>query len=117
MQSQRSGWFQKGLSYDRSAFIIRTILQQAKHSKRELYFCFVDFKKAFNLVPRESLWQVLERRGMSGRVLFALQSMYKQDKACVLTSEGPTEMFECNIGVKQGCPASPLLFSLLSPES
>ena len=42
--------------------------------------------------------------------------MYKQDKACVLTSEGPTEMFECNIGVKQGCPASPLLFSLYLDE-
>ena len=73
-------------------------------------------KKAFDLVPRESLWQVLERRRMSGRVLSSLQSMYKQDKACVLISEGPTEMFECNIGVKQGCPASPLLFSLYLDE-
>ena len=42
--------------------------------------------------------------------------MYKQDKECVLTSEGPTEMFECNIEVKQGCPASPLLFSLYLDE-
>ena len=42
--------------------------------------------------------------------------MYKQDKACVITSEGPTELFECNIGVKQGCPANPLLFSLYLDE-
>ena len=42
--------------------------------------------------------------------------MYKQDKAGVLTSEGPTELFECNIGVKQGCPATPLLFSLYLDE-
>ena len=108
--------FRKDFRTTDQLFIIRTILQQAKHSKRKLYCCFVDFRKAFDLVPRESLWQVLERRGMSGRVLSSLQSMYKQDKACVLTSEGPTEMFECNIGVKQGCPASPLLFSLYLDE-
>ena len=108
--------FRKDFRTTDQLFIIRTILQQAKHSKRKLYCCFVDFKKAFDLVPRESLWQVLERRGMLGRVLSSLQSMYKQDEACVLTSEGPTEMFECNIGVKQGCPASPLLFSLYLDE-
>ena len=67
------------------------------------------------MIPRESLWRVLEsmeRRGMSGRVRSSFQFMYKQDKACVLTSEGPTDGFGCNLGVKQGCPADPLLFSL-----
>ena len=69
-----------------------------------------------DLVPRESLCQVLEGRGMSRRVLSSLQFMYKQDKACVLTGEGPTDILACNIGVKQGCPAIPLLFSLYLDE-
>ena len=47
-------------------FIIHTLLQQAAHAKRKLYCCFVDFKKAFDLVPRDALWNVLKRRGMSG---------------------------------------------------
>ena len=108
--------FRKDFRTTDQLFIIRTLLQQAKHSKRKLYCCFVDFKKAFDLVPRDSLWEVLKKRGMSGRVLSSLQSMYEQDKACVLTSEGPTAMFDCSIGVKQGCPASPLLFSLYLDE-
>ena len=42
--------------------------------------------------------------------------MYAADKACVLTREGPTDTFACSIGVKQGCPASPLLFGLYLDE-
>ena len=44
------------------------------------------------------------------------RSMYAADKACVLTAEGPTELFECGIGAKQGCPASPLLFNFFLDE-
>ena len=73
IQSQRAGWFQEGLSHINQLFIIRTLLQQAAHEKRGLYCCFVDFKKAFDLVPRDILWNVLKRRGMSGRVLTSLQ--------------------------------------------
>ena len=42
--------------------------------------------------------------------------MYAADKACILTQDGPTDLFDCSIGVKQGCPASPLLFSLYLDE-
>ena len=108
--------FRKDFRTTDQIFIIRTLVQQARHAKRKLYCCFVDFKKAFDLVPRDCLWKVLKQRGMAGRVLSSLQSMYAKDRSCVLTSKGATEMFECSIGVKQGCPASPLLFSLYLDE-
>ena len=76
----------------------------------------MDFKKGSDLVPSESLWQVLKRQGVSRDVFSSLQSIYDQDKACVLTGEGPTEMFEWNVEVKQGCPASVLLLSLYLDE-
>ena len=51
--------------------------------------------------------------GVVGPLLQCLQSMYAQDSAWVLTQDGCTEFFPCTAGVKQGCPASPLLFPLL----
>ncbi len=96
--------------------LIQTLTQQAKNSKRKLYTCFVDFKKAFDLVPCPTLWKVLEDRGMGGKILTSLGSMYAADKACVFTQDSPTELFECGNGVKQGCPASPLLFNLYLDE-
>ncbi len=108
--------FRKDFRTTDQVFLIQTLTQQAKNSKRKLYTCFVDFKKAFDLVPRPTLWKVLEDRGMGGKILTSLRSMYAADKACVLTKDGPTELFECGIGVKQGCPASPLLFSLYLDE-
>ncbi len=73
----------------------------------------MDFKKTFDTIPRDLLWQVLEGLGISGRILECLRSMYRQDQACLHhPEEGFTATFLCRIGVKQGCPLSPLLFSL-----
>ena len=108
--------FRKDFCTTDQLFIVRILLQQAAHEKRGLYCCFVDFTKAFDLVPRDILWNVLKRRGLSGRVLTSLQSMDAVDKAYVFTKDGPSDLFDCSIGVKQGCPLSPLLFSLYLNE-
>ena len=129
LEARASGWaehekcrakgqagFRKDFRTSDQVFIIQTLMSQAKQAKRKLYCCFVDFKKAFDLVPRQTLWSILEQRGMKGKVLSSLQTMYAADKACVLTRDGPTDLFDCSIGVKQGCPASPLLFGLYLDE-
>ncbi len=73
----------------------------------------MDFKKAFDTVPRDLLWQVQEGLGISGRILECLRSMYHQDQACLHhPEEGFTPTFFCRIGVKQGCLLSPLLLGL-----
>ena len=79
---------------------------------RKLHCCFVDFRTAFDSISRERMWQVLHDRGLVGQVISALKSAYESNRACVLTQEGLTDSFPCTIGVKQGCPASPLLFGL-----
>ncbi len=80
---------------------------------KNLYTCFVDFRKTFDTVPREKLWRVLEGIGVGWRFLACLRSMYSQDQACVShPTEGFSNTFPCTIDVKRGCPLSPLLFGL-----
>ncbi len=108
--------FRKDHRTSDQVIVIQALVRQAKQQQRNLYCCFIDFKKALDLIPRQALWSVLERQGMKGKVLSSLQSMYAADKACVLTRDGPTDLFECGIDVKRGCPASPLLFGLFLDE-
>jgi hypothetical protein len=87
--------------------------EQARFKKKQLYTYFVNFKKAFDTVPKDLLWQVLEGLGISGRILECLRSMYRQDQACLHhPKEGLMPTFLYRIGVKQGCPLNPLLFGL-----
>ncbi len=73
----------------------------------------MDFRKAFDTVLRDLLWQVLAEVGIVGRFMQCLQSMYNQDNVRVMHPiEGLSTRFSCGIGVKQGCPLSPLFFGL-----
>jgi hypothetical protein len=105
--------FRKDFRTTDNLFILRTLTEQARFQKKKLYICFVDFKKTFDTIPRDLLWQVLEGLGISGQILECLCSMYCKDQACLHhLEEGLTPTFLCHIGVKQGCPLSPLLFGL-----
>ncbi len=73
----------------------------------------MDFRKAFDTVPHDLLWQVLAKMRIVGRFMQCLQSMYSQDNVKVMhPTEGLLARFSCGIGVKQGCPLSSLLFGL-----
>jgi hypothetical protein len=86
-------------------------IEQGK--KKPLYCCFVDFKKAFDIVPREVLWQVLAGLGVEGHFLRCLQAMYAKDIIRINhPNKGVTSSFRCQQGVKQGCLLNPLLFGL-----
>ena len=109
--------FRKDYRTTDNIFVLRALIDKQKQSRQKggsgkLYCCFVDFKKAFDTVPRALLWQVLEDLGVQGRVLDIIKSMYAEDSATVRTSAGLSEIFRCLLGVKQGCPLSPTLFGL-----
>ncbi len=94
-------------------YILQTFIEQSIHKRKKVHCCFVDFHKAFDIVPRDLLWQVLAEMGIVGRFMQCLQSMYNQDSVRVMhPTEGLSARFSCGIGVKQGCPLSPLCFGL-----
>ena len=116
LRAEGQAGFRKDYRTTDNVFIMQALIANARKAKKKIYCCFVDFKKAFDCVPRQRLWEVLASLGIQGDILACLQSIYDQDEACVLTQAGLTEAFRCTAGVKQGCPASPLLFGLYIDE-
>ena len=113
VRAQGQAGFRRAFRTTDNMFLLRSLVDQARGKGEKLYACFVDFKKAFDTVPRAQLWEHLHQLGIRGTFLSALISMYRNVQACVQTpTEGLTPSFTCSLGVKQGCPLSPTLFGL-----
>ena len=88
--------------------LIDKYLKSKPQKHRNLLFsCFVDFRKAFDCIPRQNLFDKLRKEGVQGRFLDVLISMYSNDKSAVKIDNKLTESFTCHAGVKQGCMLSP----------
>ena len=81
-------------------------------SRTYLYACFVDFKSAFDTVWRRALLYKLVKLGVTGRFIDIIENMYSSVFYCVKLSGCISEKIPSNVGVKQGCVLSPLLFNL-----
>ena len=104
--------FRKGRSTVDNCFILRALAERARARGVKLYCCAVDFSKAFDTVDRPLLWAALRRAGIGGTMLQAVQAMYADVPVCVRTEAGLSGCFQSVLGVKQGCPLSPLLFGV-----
>ncbi|KAK3538499.1 hypothetical protein QTP86_006187 [Hemibagrus guttatus] len=72
--------------------------------------CFVDLEKAFDHVPRGILWEVLWEYGVRGPLLRAVWSLYNQSRSLVRIASCKSDLFPVHVGLRQGCPLSPVLF-------
>ena len=100
--------------------ILHNLVQLYCHKRgQKIFSCFIDFRKAFDSIPRDTLFTKLLKIGISGKFFNILKTLYKNDNCCVKLSEGLTKTFVANQGVKQGCILSPLLFNifLASPKT
>ena len=83
---------------------------------KRIYCCFVDFRKAFDTVPRARLMQRLEALGVPIDMQWGIYALYESVSGKVRSPKGLSEAVACTIGVKQGCPLSPTLFGLYIDE-
>jgi hypothetical protein len=104
--------FRPGYGCSDQIFAIRALVERQRARGQKLYVCYVDFKQAFDRVPRDKLWGKLQRVGIDGWALRAVQALYASVPMCVKLSTGYTRCFPSLLGVKQGCPLSPTLFGL-----
>ena len=108
--------FRKKFSTTDHIFTLVTIIRNRIFSQRsgKVYVCFVDYKKAYDSINRNSLWKILnDDVGISSKLLCMFQSMYNSVFACVRWNGRLSDMFECTNGLRQGCLCSPLAFNLM----
>ena len=77
-----------------------------------IYFCFIDYAKAFDCVDHNKLWKILKEMGIPDHLTFLLRNLYAGQEATVRTGHGTVEWFQVGKGVRQGCILSPCLFNL-----
>ena len=107
--------FQKGRSTVQAAFVLRHAVhaQGAAGQGGKLHCAFVDFAKAYDSVPQQQLWEHLRQQlGMPVGLLAAIRRLYRGAVYEVHDGHKRTRGVPCTRGIKQGCPLSPLLFSL-----
>ena len=75
-----------------------------------IYFCFIDYAKAFDCVDHNKLWKILKEMGIPGHLTGLLRNLYAGQEATVRTGHG-TDWFQIGKGVHQGCILSPCLFN------
>ena len=77
-----------------------------------VYFCFIDYTKAFDCVDHNKLWKLLKEMGIPDHLTCLLRNLYAGQEATVRTGHGTTDWFQIGKGVCQGCILSPCLFNL-----
>ena len=93
--------------------LIHNLVRKVCHKNNsKIYSCFVDFKKAFDSIPRDILLKKLEKYGITGKFFNILRNIYTSDKACVKLENVRSDFFNLSLGVRQGCILSPLLFNI-----
>ena len=80
--------------------------------QKNIYFCFIDYAKAFDCVDHNQLWKILEEIEIPDHLTCLLRNLYAGQEATLRTGHGTTDWFQIGKGVHQGCILSPCLFNL-----
>ena len=87
------------------------IIKKAREFQKNIYFCFIDYVKAFEYVDHNKLWKNLKEMGIPDHLTCLLRNLYEGQEKTVRTGHGTTEWFQIRNGVSQGCILSPCLFN------
>ena len=104
--------FRKGRGTRNQIVNICWITEKAREFQKNIYFCFIDYAKAFGSVDHNKLWEILEEMGILDHLTCLLRNLYAGQEATVRTGHGTTDWFQIGKGVCQGCILSPSLFNL-----
>ena len=85
---------------------------KGESSRKNIYFCFIDYAKVFDCVDRNKLWLNLHEMGIPDHLTCLLRNLHASQEATVGTGHGTMDWFQIGKGVHRGCILSPYLFNL-----
>ena len=104
--------FRKGRGTRDQIANLHWIIRKARESHKNIYFCFIDYAKAFDCVYHNKLWKILKEMGIPDHLTCLLRNLHAGQEAIVRTGHGTTDWFQIGKWVCQGCVLSPCLFNL-----
>ena len=103
--------FRKGRGTRDLIVNIHWIIEKTREFQKSIYFCFIDYAKAFDCVDHNKLWKIPKEMGIPDHLTCLLRNLCAGQEATVRTGYGTTDWFQIGNGVCQGCTLSPCLFN------
>ena len=91
--------FRKGRGTRDQIANIRWIIEKTREFQKNMYFCFIDYAKAFDCVDHNKLWKILQEMGIPDHLTCLLRNLYASQETTVRTGHGPTDWFQIRKGV------------------
>ena len=86
--------FRKGRGTRGQIANIRWIMEKAREFQKNLYFCFIDYAKAFDCVDHNKLWKILKEKGILDHLICLLRNLFAGQQATVRTRHGTADWFK-----------------------
>ena len=103
--------FRKGRGTRDQIANIHWIIKREREFPKNIYFCFINYAKAFDRVDDNKLWKILKEMGIPDHPTCLLRNLYAGQEATVRTGHGTTDWFQIEKGVCQSCILSPCLLN------
>ena len=103
--------FRKGRGTRNQIADICWVIEKGREFQKNVYFCFIDYMKAFDCVDPNKLWKILKEMGIPEHLICLLRNLYADQEVKVRNRYGRTEWFQFGKGVYRGCILSPCLFN------
>ena len=109
--------FHLTMVYDSFIVLLKLVCQnplanwKMREFQKDIYFCFIDYAKAFDCVDHNKLWKILKEMWIPDHLTCLLRNLYAGQEATSRSGHGTTDWFQIGKGVRQGCILPPCLFN------
>ena len=109
--------FRKGRGTRDQIVNIRWIIKKAREFQKNIYFCFIDYAKAFDSADHNKLWKILKEMGITDHLTYLLRNLYAGQEETFRTGHRTTDWFQIGKGVRQGCICHPVYLTSMQSTS